>query len=117
MTERRANAHPAAKDLSREEPRPMDAKLAGYPWLPRMIDKARADQADTLGEYYRYPCPIDAACQDLLGLDANTFREIANRARDDEEVIHLLAAIGVDAARLAQFDPVQLNADFHRSDS
>jgi hypothetical protein len=32
----------------------MDATLDGYPWLPRMIDKARAG---TLGDYYRYPCP------------------------------------------------------------
>lgn len=95
----------------------MDAKLAGYPWLPRMIDKARAAEAGTLGEYYRYPCPIDASCQDLLGVDASTFREIACRAHDDKEVIHLLAAIGVDAERLAQFDPVQLNADLHSSDS
>lgn len=94
----------------------MDAKLGGYSWLPRMIDKARAAQADTLGEYYRYPCPIDTACQDLLGIDANTFREIANRAVDDEDVIDLLAATGVDLRRLAQFDPLQLNADLHSAD-
>lgn len=95
----------------------MDAKLAGYPWLPRMIDKARAAEAGTLGEYYRYPCPIDAACQDLLGVDPSTFREIANRAVNDEDVIDLLAAIGVDARRLAQFDPVQLNTDLHSAES
>ncbi|MGI9099190.1 MAG: hypothetical protein ACR2H2_12015 [Solirubrobacteraceae bacterium] len=34
----------------------MDAQPAGYPWLPHMIDKARAAQAGTLGTYYRYPC-------------------------------------------------------------
>jgi hypothetical protein len=58
----------------------MTATLASYPWLPRMIDKARASAAGTLGSYYRYPCPIDAACLDLLGIDANTFRGIATQA-------------------------------------
>jgi hypothetical protein len=42
MTQPSQAKHPPAKDLSREDPRPMDASVAGHPWLPRMIDKARA---------------------------------------------------------------------------
>ncbi len=95
----------------------MDAKLAGYPWLPRMIDKARASQAGTLGTYYRYPCPIDKACLDLLGIDADTFREIANEAVDGQAVIDQLATMGASAEQIIDFDPVQLNDDLHRDGS
>lgn len=95
----------------------MEAKLAGYPWLPRMIDKARASEAGTLGTYYRYPCPIDAACLDLLGIDADAFREIANGAVDDQAVVDHLAALGARAEQIVNFDPVQLNADLHRDGS
>jgi len=95
----------------------MDAKLAGYPWLPRMIDKARASHADTLGTYYRYPCPSDAACLDLLGIDAGAFCEIANRAHDAQTLLNELARVGARVERLVGLDPVQLNADLHRDGS
>jgi hypothetical protein len=117
MTDPAPSPRPTAKNLAHEDPAPMDARLAGYPWLPRMIDKARASQAGTLGTYYRYPCPIDAACLDLLGIDADTFREIANEAVDDQAVIDQLAAIGASAEKILNFDPVQLNDDLHRDGS
>ena len=69
MTEPTPAPRPVAKNLTHEDPEPMDARLAGYPWLPRMIDKARASHAGTLGTYYRYPCPIDRACLELIGID------------------------------------------------
>jgi Domain of unknown function (DUF5069) len=117
MTEPASSPRPTAKNLEHEEPEPMDAKLAGYPWLPRMIDKARASQAGTLGTYYRYPCPIDKACLDLLGIDADTFRDIANEAVDGQAVVDQLAAIGANAEQIASFDPVQLNDELHRTGS
>src|SRR5437764_214983 len=80
---------PPAKDLSQEEPRPMDATLDGYPWLPRMLDKARAADAGILGGYFRYPCPIDRACLDLLGIGADAFRRIACASADDDTVREL----------------------------
>lgn len=113
MTEPGELGHPAAKDLSWEDPHPMDAKLEGYPWLPRMIDKARAAEAGTLGSYYRYPCPIDAACLDLLGIDADTFRGIACQHGSDRGVVAELRRGGATIERLAAFDPVRLNADLH----
>lgn len=33
------------------EPRPGDLELGGYRWLPRMIDKARADADGSIGDY------------------------------------------------------------------
>jgi hypothetical protein len=117
MTDRPASAHPAAKNLAHDDPAPMDAKLNGYPWLPRMIDKARAIHAGILGAYYRYPCPIDRACLELLGIDAETFRDIANEAVDDPAVIDHLATIGACIHQLLEFDPVGLNAELHRDGS
>lgn len=117
MTEHHRSLCPAAKDLSREKPEPMDATLAGYPWLPRMIDKARASQAGTLGTYYRYPCPIDAACLGLLDIAADTFRVIASRAPNDQDVVTELTRSGARMDRLIGFDPVGLNAQLHRADS
>lgn len=117
MTEPAPSPRSTAKNLAHEDPAPMDAKLAGYPWLPRIIDKARASHAGTLGTYYRYPCPIDAACLDLLGIDADTFRDIANEAADGQAVVDQLAAIGASAEQILDFDPVQLNDDLHRDGS
>jgi hypothetical protein len=117
MTERQPSPHPAAKDLTHEDPAPMDAKLDGYPWLPRMIDKARAAEAGTLGSYYRYPCPIDGACLDLLGIDPGAFREVATRAHDDEYLVDALARMGADFEQLAHFDPMRLNAELHDASS
>jgi Domain of unknown function (DUF5069) len=117
MTQRRQPPHPAAKNLAHEDPEPMDAKLADYPWLPRMIDKARASHAGMLGSYYRYPCPIDAACLNLLGIDARKFSEIANLAGDNTDIVNELARIGASAERIAHFDPMQLNAELHRDGS
>lgn len=114
MTERQHSPHPAAKDLAHEEPAPMDAKLDGYPWLPRMIDKARASEAGTLGDYYRYPCPIDQACLDLLGVGADAFGDMASQAFNEQAVIDALADRHADLGQLIGFDPVGLNAELHR---
>jgi hypothetical protein len=83
----------------------------------RAIDKARASQAGTLGDYYRYRCPIDARCLDLLAIDANTFRELADRADDDQAVVDALVSIGATSDRLVSFGAVQLNAELHRDRS
>ncbi|MGD9571382.1 MAG: DUF5069 domain-containing protein [Thermoleophilia bacterium] len=105
------------KDLSREDPRPMDAVLDGYPWLPRMIDKARASRAATLGPYYRYPCPIDRDCLDRLGLSADAFAEVAVDGRNDAEVLERISRLVPDLSRLASFEPLRLNASLHRDGS
>ena len=92
----------------------MDATLEGYAWLPRMIDKARAFRAGTLGDYYRYPCPIDTTCLRRLGIDAVQFADICERATDDNDILELLRQHGVEPPERATFDPVKLNDELHK---
>ena len=112
MTERGGRA-PIAKDLTVEEPRPMDSTLAGSPCLPRMIDKARAAKAGTLGAYFKYPCPIDRECLNRLGVDSDAFSEAVAKARTDEDVISELQRLGALSSSVRDFDPVALDRSLH----
>lgn len=105
------------RDLTVEEPRPMDATLRGYEWLPRMIDKAAAARTGTLGDYYRYPCPIDRTALDRLGIDADTFADIVERTETDDAVLDELGRVGIPTAAQAAFDPVTLNEELHSGGS
>jgi hypothetical protein len=93
------------KDLAREEPRPMDETLAGYAWLPRIIDKARAFDAGTLGDLV-HPCPVDLRCLGLLGVEPARFRAIASGARTAGDVLAGLERAGAHTAAEAWFDAV-----------
>ncbi len=93
------------KDLARDEPRAMDETLAGYAWLPRMIDKARAADAGSLGDYV-HPCPVDLRCLGLLRVEPMRFREIASAARTGAEVVAALGRAGARSAAEAWFDAV-----------
>jgi hypothetical protein len=97
-------------DLTVTEPRPMEATLEGYAWLPRLIDKARASRAGTLGEYV-HPCPIDRRALGLLGIDARTFGDIVEAAPTDADVLAALRAHGIASAADAWFDPVAYEAE------
>jgi mannose-6-phosphate isomerase-like protein (cupin superfamily) len=83
--------------------RPMDATLDGYAWLPRMIDKARAAQAGTLGDTV-HPCPVDRRCLALLGIDVETLGAVVARSADDAAVLDGLRAAGIASAQDAWFD-------------
>jgi quercetin dioxygenase-like cupin family protein len=83
--------------------RPMDATLDGYAWLPRMIDKARAKAAGTLGDAV-HPCPVDRRCLALLGIDVGTFGAVVARSAGDAEVLAGLRAVGIATAEAAWFD-------------
>lgn len=98
------------KDLAREEPRPMDEELAGYAWLPRLIDKGRAFDAGTLGTYY-HPCPVDRRALALLGVSAEHFREIARSAVTAADVLAGLERAGARSAEDAWFDAVALEEE------
>jgi hypothetical protein len=91
----------------------MDATLDGYAWLPRMIDKARADRAGTIGEFI-YPCPIDRACLARLRVEAETFADIAITFADDGSILAELRRRGIPPAAEAWFDAVELEAALHR---
>jgi len=93
------------KDLAREEPRPMDETLAGYAWLPRLIDKARAADAGSLGDLV-HPCPVDLRCLGLLGVEPLRFRAIASSAGTAADVLAGLERAGARSASAAWFDAV-----------
>ena len=77
-----------ALDLSHLFPRSPKEKLGGYAHLARMIDKARAKGAGTLGEYI-YPCPLDQVLLEFLGVDADAFLKVATE-RDDLGIVEWL---------------------------
>ena len=58
--------------------------MSGLVMLPRMIDKARAYNSKTLGEYI-YPCPLDRIILEFLDID---YREFACQAQNltDEKI-------------------------------
>ena len=103
------NAQHIPIDLTVSAPRPMEATLDGYAWLPRMIDKARAARSQTLGDFI-YPCPIDRECLRRLGLDANTFAAVASGLADDQAILAELHRRGIPSAAAAWFDAPALEA-------
>ena len=74
-----------ALNLSSEYPRSPKHVLGGYVHLCRMIDKARAKAAGTIGEYI-YPCPLDQALLELLGIGGDAFCE-AVTTRTDQDIL------------------------------
>lgn len=77
-----------ALDLTKEYPRSPKEKLGGYTHLCRMIDKARAKAAGTIGEYI-YPCPLDQSLLEFLAISGAAFYEaVKNRA--DQEILEWL---------------------------
>lgn len=67
-----------APDLNHTSPTRPAEKMNGVVHLPRMLDKARAKQAGTLGEY-QYPCPLDQQALAFLELDADTWLKAAGQ--------------------------------------
>lgn len=72
-------------DLAKQFPRSPYAKVGGYTWLGRMIDKARAHAAGTAGEYH-YSCPMDNAFLTFWGLRSEDFLAQAAAAKSDDEL-------------------------------
>ncbi|MEN6372746.1 MAG: DUF5069 domain-containing protein [Armatimonadota bacterium] len=81
-------------DLTNSYPRPGEQLLGGYPWLARMIDKARAYNEGTLGDYI-YPCPIDKELLSEFNMTGVEFAEIIEQTSTDDEVLEQL---GIDKA-------------------
>lgn len=69
-------------NLIEETPRSPREKIAGLVHIPRMIDKARADRQNTLGEYM-YPCPMDKMMLEFLNVAPETFQEKACNATEE----------------------------------
>lgn len=70
-------------DLTKKFPRSPKQKMAGIVMLARTIDKARASNAGTLGEY-RYDCPLDQEVFQFLGVDPKEFAKRAGELTDSQ---------------------------------
>ena len=72
-------------DLTKQPPRrPSNTCIAGIINLARMADKARASNADTLGEYvYGKDSGLDQQLLDFLGISHEDFADAARRYDDD----------------------------------
>jgi quercetin dioxygenase-like cupin family protein len=97
------NGLAAAKDLTTEAPRGLDAELEGYAWIPRMLDKARATLAGTAGSYL-FGCPVDHTCMARLGIAPELVLDLAARNDDDHAVLDAMRAHGIPSAADAWFD-------------
>jgi hypothetical protein len=86
-----------ALDLSQTVPRSPYAELAGIPWLPRVIDKARASFAGTHADYVAYPCSTDRVFLACIGVDASALGDYIRSGADDDAIA---AWVGSRASRL-----------------
>ena len=75
-----------AKDLTKDFPRSPLEELDGLPWLPRMIDKVRALQAGTLGDYNPYPCGGDRYFLGVAGVDGDQLKSLIDSGAGDTEI-------------------------------
>ncbi|MDO8588152.1 MAG: DUF5069 domain-containing protein [Armatimonadota bacterium] len=76
-------------DLTKQFPRAGEQMLAGYPWLPRMIDKCRAYTEGSLGDYI-FPCPIDMQVLTELDVTEDEFEAAVRGTETDVEVLERL---------------------------
>lgn len=80
-----------------QEPRGGDVKVGGISWLARMTDKARLAAAGEIEKFdLEYPCPMDQGLLRELGVDAQTFQNIAVSASTDEQVLFELQRVGAN---------------------
>jgi len=73
-------------------PRRWSEQVDGIYWLPRLIDKARAASAGTLGEYLYGQSPTDRGLLRVLGLRHRAFLELVTAAESDDAVLAALEA-------------------------
>ena len=92
-----------AVDLTNRPPRGPRVRLGGYVLLPRLIDKGRAANAGTQGEY-KYNCPLDQRFFEFAGIDAEAFKQQLASGKGDKQ---LLEWIQQNAKNKRNFDEIQ----------
>ena len=91
-------------DLTTTYPRSVKEKFAGVVMLGRAIDKGRARNAGTIGEY-KFDCPMDQAVFGLLGINAESFaKELGRSDADLEKYCKENFVSKVDSAKLEEFN-------------
>ena len=98
-------------DLTRQPPRrPSNLGIAGIVGVARMTDKARAHNAETLGDYiYGESSGLDQRVLIFLGISADAYAEAAD-VHDDAGLGHwVLETSGKTAAEIAAFNDAALS--------
>ena len=80
------------RDLRTGPPRRWSDELDGVAWLPRLIDKARAATAGSLGGYLYGQSPTDSGLLKTLGIGYRAFAALVAEAPDDAGVAAALTA-------------------------
>ena len=107
-------------DLTHQPPRrPSNLGVAGIVGAARMTDKARAHNAETLGEYiYGESSGLDQRVLVFLGISADAFAEAADEHDDTALGNWVLETSGKTAAEIAAFNDAALSqlpdTDAHR---
>lgn len=80
-------------DLRKTPPRGVRETTLGYYFLPRTIDKLRAElPGGELGPFLNHDTGFSAYIVRRLGLDMNEFREVVRTAPDEEAVVTWLSS-------------------------
>jgi Domain of unknown function (DUF5069) len=88
-------------DLRKTRPRGPRETMLGFYFLPRTVDKLRAElPGGNLGAYVNHDAGFSAYVVRRLGLDMNEFREVVANASDEAAVVEWLAG-RVDPATAA----------------
>jgi hypothetical protein len=74
------------------KPRGRDLVLGDIAWLPRITDKARADAAGTIGDYF-YPCPADKGFLERHGISTEQFNQLVKDNPTDDEMAEAVSKI------------------------
>ena len=97
-------------DLTRQPPRrPSNLGIAGIVGVARMTDKARAHNAETLGDYiYGESSGLDQRVLTFLGISADAFAEVVDEHGDSALGHWVLETSGKTAAEIAEFNDAAL---------
>src|SRR5271154_6047172 len=91
-------------DLTKHPPRRWSDTIEGVAWLGRIIDKARAYDAGTLGIYLFGQSPVDASFLRAAGVGYGDVLEATRKAADDAGVLTEIERIAPGATdRLRQW--------------
>ena len=98
-------------DLTHQPPRrPTNLSIAGIVGVARMTDKARADNAETLGEYiYGESSGLDQRVLTFLGISADAYAEAADEHDDAALGQWILESSGKTEAEIAEFNDAAIS--------
>ena len=98
-------------DLTRQPPRrPSNLGIAGIVGVARMTDKARAHNAETLGDYiYGESSGLDQRVLTFLEISADAYAEAVDEYDDDVLGHWVLETSGKTAAEIAEFNDAALS--------